>query len=64
MSNEGNVYAIDKDGYALNQLMQIVESEGLKNVIQIKTSEVLKIDLDDESINAVFLYDVLLYINT
>jgi precorrin-6B methylase 2 len=64
VSNEGKVYAIDKDGYALNQLMQIVESEGLKNVIPIKTSEVLKIDLDDESIDAVFLYDVLHYINT
>ncbi|MBU1162998.1 MAG: class I SAM-dependent methyltransferase, partial [Proteobacteria bacterium] len=35
-----------------------------KNVIQIKTSEVLKIDLDDESIDAVLLYDVLHYINT
>jgi ubiquinone/menaquinone biosynthesis C-methylase UbiE len=44
--------------------MQTAKSEGLKNVIPIKTSEVLKIGLDDESIDAVLLYDVLHYMDT
>lgn len=64
VGNEGKVYAIDKDSYVLNQLMRLTESESLKNVIPIKTSEGLTIDLDDEFIDAVFLYDVLHYMNT
>ncbi|MEA3432158.1 MAG: class I SAM-dependent methyltransferase [candidate division WOR-3 bacterium] len=60
---EGKVYAIDKDRDALEQLMQTAESEGLKNVVPIKTSGELKINLEDESADVVLLYDVLHYMN-
>lgn len=59
----GKVYAIDKDGDVLEQLTQLAESEGLKNVLPIKTKEGLKIDLEDESVDVVLLYDVLHYMN-
>jgi len=60
---EGKVYAIDKDRDALEQLMQTAESEGLKNVVPIKTSGELKINLEDESADVVLLYDVLHYMD-
>lgn len=60
---EGKVYAIDKDRDALEQLMQTAESEGLKNVVPIKTSGELKINLENESVDAVLLYDVLHYMD-
>ncbi len=64
VGKEGKIYAIDKDSHALDQLIQTVESEGLKNIVIIKTSEDLKIDLNDGSIDAVLFYDVLHYIDT
>lgn len=60
---EGKVYAIDKDRDALEQLMQTAESEGLKNVVPIKTSGELKINLENESVDVVLLYDVLHYMD-
>jgi ubiquinone/menaquinone biosynthesis C-methylase UbiE len=59
----GKVYAIDKDEEALNNLTQKAESEGLKNIEPIKTSGELKIGLEDESIDAVLLYDALHYMD-
>ncbi len=63
VGEEGKVYAIDKDGNVLDQLIQIAESEGLKNVLPIKTSGDFKIELEDESVDVVLLYDVLHYMN-
>jgi ubiquinone/menaquinone biosynthesis C-methylase UbiE len=57
----GKVYALDKDRGALDKLMQMAESEGLRNIFIIRTSGDLKIDLKDESIDRVLLYDVLHY---
>jgi len=42
--------------------MQTARSEGLKNIVPIgDRSEELKINLEDESIDAILLYDVLHY---
>ena len=63
VGEEGRVYAVDKDRNVLDKLMQIVKSEGLKNIEPMETSQELKIDLEDESIDVVLLYDVLHYID-
>jgi len=63
VGEEGKIYAIDKDGNVLDQLIQIAESEGLKNVLPIKTSGDFKIELENESVDVVLLYDVLHYMN-
>jgi len=61
---EGKVYAIDKDSSALDQVMQRAKSENLNNIIPLKTSGTVKIDLDDDTIDVVLLYDVLHYRDT
>jgi ubiquinone/menaquinone biosynthesis C-methylase UbiE len=61
VGKEGKVYAVDKDREALDKLTQIAESKGLRNIFIIRTSGDLKIDLKDESIDTVLLYDVLHY---
>jgi ubiquinone/menaquinone biosynthesis C-methylase UbiE len=58
---EGIVYAIDKDRSALNQVMRRAKSENLNNIIPLNTSGTVKIDLNDETIDVVLLYDVLHY---
>jgi len=62
VGKEGKVYALDKDTEVLNQLEQTAKSEGLKNIVSIvDQSEELKINLEDESIDAMLLYDILHY---
>ena len=63
VGKEGKVYAIDKNNYTLNQLMQMAESEGLKNIVSIETSEESKVNLDNDSVDAALLYDVLHYMD-
>ena len=63
VGKEGKVYALDKDREVLNQLEQTAKSEGLKNIVSIvDQSEELKINLEDESIDAMLLYDILHYL--
>lgn len=64
VGREGKIYAIEKNSHVLNQLIQIAKSEGLNNIIPMNTSGTLKIDLDDETIDVVLLYDVLHYRDT
>jgi len=59
VGEKGKVYAIDEDEEALSELMKIAKSKGLKNIEPIETSGELKIPLKDESLDVVFLYDVL-----
>lgn len=59
VGEEGKVYALDKDEYDLNKLMQRAKSMKLENIEVIKTSGELKIPLKDESLDGVLLYDVL-----
>ena len=64
VGKEGKIYAVDKDVELLNELMRTAKTKGLKNIIPIHDqSKELKIDLKNESIDAVLLYDVLHYMN-
>ena len=65
VGNAGKVYALDKDREVLNQLTQTAESEGLKNIVQIAVqSQWSRINLEDQSIDAMLLYDVLHYMES
>ena len=55
---QGRVYALDKDKEALDGLMQRAGSAGLKNIERMETSGELEIELADESVDAVLLFDV------
>lgn len=61
VGEEGRVYALDKDKGDLDKLMERAESEGLENIERMETSGELKIDLEDESVDAVLLYDIFWY---
>jgi len=54
----GKVYALDKDRQALDELMRRAKSAGLKNIGRMQTSGELEIDLADESVDKVLLFDV------
>jgi ubiquinone/menaquinone biosynthesis C-methylase UbiE len=58
VDEEGKVYALDKDNNALDELMQKAESTGLRNIVRIDTSGELEIELADESVDVVLLFDV------
>jgi len=55
---QGRVYALDEDKEALNALMQKTKSAGLKNVERMETSGELEIELTDESVDGVLLFEV------
>lgn len=61
VSEEGIVYALDRDKRALDELMQRAELEGLRNIRRMNTSGEVEIRLDDESIDVVLLYDIFWY---
>jgi len=52
------VYALDKDRQVLDELMQKAKSAGLKNITRMQTSGELRIDLVNESVDKVLLFDV------
>ena len=58
VGGKGNVYALDKDRQALEELMLRAQKAGLKNIQRIDASENLKIELDEESVDSVLLFDV------
>jgi ubiquinone/menaquinone biosynthesis C-methylase UbiE len=58
VGEQGMVYALDKDKEALDELMQKAESAALKNIKRMETSGKLEIDLADESVDVVLLFDV------
>ena len=59
VGDKGKVYALDKDSDALNELMRRAESAGLKNIQRINTSGDPKVNLADNSVDVVLLFDVL-----
>lgn len=59
VGDEGKVYALDKDSEVLDKLMNNAERAGLKNVERVSASAELRIDLPDNSVDAVLLFDVL-----
>jgi len=58
VGEQGRVYALDKDGKTLDELMQKAKLAGLKNIERIDTSGELKFGLADQSIDLILLFDV------
>jgi ubiquinone/menaquinone biosynthesis C-methylase UbiE len=58
VGEEGRVYALDKHKEALDELIQKAESACLKNIERMETSGELEIELTDESVDVVLLFDV------
>lgn len=54
----GRVYALDKESKELDDLMDKAKSIGLGNIRRMETSGKLKIELEDESMDVVLLYDI------
>lgn len=59
VGEEGVVYALDKSGSTLDKLMRKAGAEGLGNIKRMETSGRLEVDLEEESVDVVLLYDVL-----
>ena len=58
VGEQGRVYALDKDKDALDDLMRKAESAGLRNIERMETPGKLEIELADESVDVVLLFDV------
>jgi ubiquinone/menaquinone biosynthesis C-methylase UbiE len=58
VGEHGRVYALDKDTQVLDEVMHEAESAGLRNITRMDTSGELRIDLSDESVDVVLLFDV------
>lgn len=58
VGKKGKVYALDKDKNALDNLMKKAELGRLKNVRRMATSGELRIELPDESVDIILLFDV------
>jgi ubiquinone/menaquinone biosynthesis C-methylase UbiE len=63
VGKKGLVYAQDKEKGALDELIKRAKAEGLKNIKTKQTKGELRIDLKDNSLDTVLLYDVLHYHN-
>ena len=61
VGEEGRVYALDKNERSLDELMRRVESAGLRNIERMDSSGEPEIQLDDESVDVVLLYDIFWY---
>jgi len=61
VGEDGRVYGVDKDSGSLDKLLEEAKSERVKNIVLIKTED-LKLDLEDESVDVVLVYDVIHYI--
>ena len=55
---QGRVYALDKDKEALDELMQKAESARLRNIERMETLGELEIEIADETLDVVLLFDV------
>jgi ubiquinone/menaquinone biosynthesis C-methylase UbiE len=58
VGKQGRVYALDKDKEALDALMRKAELSGLKNIQGMETSGEPGIELADETVDMVLLFDV------
>jgi len=58
VGEQGRVYALDKDKEALDTLMQKARSACLMNIERMETSGELEIELADETVDVVLLFDV------
>jgi len=64
VGKQGRVYAMDKDIESLNELMRTAKTKGLKNIVPMHSQSAdLKINLKDESVDVILLYDILHYMD-
>jgi len=64
VGEKGKVYAVDNDKKSLNEMMEIATRENIKNIVPMYTqSAELKINLNDESVDVILLYDILHYMD-
>jgi len=62
VGEEGRVYTVDQDEKSLQRLKSAARSAGLENIVSIfDQSDDVVIDLEDESVDVMLLYDVLHY---
>ncbi len=59
VGNRGKVYALDKNGSVLNELMQKARSAGIENIERMDTEGTPRIELADNSVDLILLFDVL-----
>ena len=59
VGDKGKVYALDKNGNRLREVMQRAEPLKLENIQTIETSGEVKIPLEDGSVDVTLLYDVI-----
>ncbi len=59
VGKHGKIYALDKDKNAIDELLNTSRMLGLSNIVSIKTSGELKLNLKSNIFDAVLLYDVL-----
>lgn len=65
VGEKGKVYAVDSDAKSLNNLMRIAKRENLKNIVPMHTQSAgLKINLKDETVDVILLYDILHYMDS
>ena len=58
VGQRGRVYALDKDKEVLDELMQKAVSADLSSIERMETSGKLEIELTDDSVDVVLLFDV------
>ena len=59
VGEKGLVYVLDKNHERIDELIKVAKKQHLKNIKRIDANKELKIPLEDKSINAVLLYDVI-----
>jgi len=62
VGSEGTVYAIDQEQAAIDQVMKVAKNERLDNIIPLFSNKPM-IALPLASVDVVFIYDVLHYLN-
>jgi len=64
VEDKGMIYAVDKEQDSLSELEQKTNRMALKNIKIVKSSGEMTLDLENEFIDVVLLYDVLHYFKT
>jgi len=64
VGTSGRVYAVDKERQQLNELSQKARRLNLNNLEVIRTSDIVTLGFNHESVDVVLFYDVLHYLKT
>lgn len=59
VGSQGTIYALDKDHEAIDELMKRAQYFDLQNIVPMKTSGELSINLPNHSVDFIFFYDVI-----